>query len=86
MKNALISPNEIVSYVSGWIFINGIYRAEFTPVGQRIAEICEQVFEVAQPLFWVECSDAVNANDFYYSAETQQCLRIPDPAPMPQQS
>ena len=29
--------------------------------GYRVAEVCTQSFEVAQPLFWVDCADDVVA-------------------------
>ena len=55
--------------------------------GYRIAEVCAQEFEVAEPLFWVECADNVVADQFYYDPTTQTINQIPlppaPPAPEP---
>jgi hypothetical protein len=70
MKNALISPNEPV------------YSYDKTLLGVRVAEVCDTPFEVASPLFWVECADDVLADQFYYDTETQTIIAIP-PRPIP---
>jgi len=56
MKKALISPNEQVFD----------YNNKFC--GARIAQVesTENVFEVAEPLFWVDCEDDVVADNHYY--------------------
>lgn len=54
MKNALISPNEKVYF-------------ENIEIGERIAEVETQTFEVALPLYWMPCEDNVKA-DVYYLA------------------
>jgi len=85
MKNALISPNESVSYVSGWTeetYPKEIYTVITT--AQRIAEINNTTFEVANPLFWVECSDDIVAHEFYYDSVTKSFIEIPDAAPYPE--
>jgi hypothetical protein len=68
MKKALISPNESpIQYISGWEDTppyNPIYSNYANSC--RIAEICDTEFEVAQPLFWVDCADDVVADQFYY--------------------
>lgn len=61
---ALISPNEKVTD----------YRDN---VGARIAQIEEQVFEVAAPLFWVDCSDDCMADFWWYYEDS--CQPIPQP-------
>jgi len=53
MKSALISPNEKVTDYLG-------------NVGERIAQVEEQPFEVALPLFWVECSNECVADVWWY--------------------
>ena len=54
MKNALISPNESVRYIAGWIVgtdpLEPIY--EILPNADRVSEVYDEVFEVAAPLFW----------------------------------
>lgn len=48
--------------------------------GYRIAQVAatqEDVFEVAPPLFWQECSSDVIADVFFYNTTTQQAERVP---------
>lgn len=61
MNNALISPNELV------------YSYDKTLIGVRIAEVAQTTFEVAPPLYWVECANNVNAQDWYFQTETNTC-------------
>ena len=84
MKKALISPNETVSYISSWELIFNKYEPVYTEIGERVAEVVDQVFEVAPPLFWVDCADTVTAVDYYYDPQDMQIKIIPDPAPMPE--
>lgn len=67
MNNALISPNELV------------YSYDDQLLGKRIAETAQVTFEVAKPLFWIECADDVNAQDWYFQTETQSCQLKPTP-------
>jgi len=62
---ALISPNE---------------RRE---TGYRVAEVepDDKVFEVAGPLFWVDCADDVVADQFWYDPETNTLNLVPQPDP-----
>jgi hypothetical protein len=72
MKNALISPNEQV------------YKYDKTLLGVRVAEVSDTPFEVAPPLFWIECADDVVADQFYYDTETQTIIPVPlKPKPEP---
>lgn len=55
---ALISPNEPV----------------FNPntgeqIGVRVCEIQSQEFEIAPPLFWVDCNESVVADQYCYNNE-----------------
>lgn len=56
MKFALISPNETV------------FKYDGTELGARVAqvELSENMFAVADPLFWIECDDAVVADQWYW--------------------
>ena len=84
MKNALISPNETVSYISGWTdakFPQPIYTVISN--SERIAEVANTTFEVAPPLFWVTCADDVVQDQFYYNSVTTTIIQIPAPAPYP---
>jgi hypothetical protein len=81
---ALISPNEIVSYISGWTTpapFQPIYTV--IPDSERVAEVSETEFEVAPPLFWVDCANDVVADQFYYDSANSNIVKVPDPAPMP---
>lgn len=66
MKVALVSPNEVA------------YSYDGTPLGARIAEVTTQSFDVASPLFWVECSDDVISDQFYWNGN--DCIAIPQPS------
>jgi hypothetical protein len=66
MKQALISPNEQVYNYSGML------------LGERVAEVLATPFEVAPPLFWVECADDVVADQWYYNPATSQIIQIPE--------
>lgn len=65
MNNALISPNE------------QIYSYDGTLLGVRIAQVEAVTFEVCPPLYWVECADDVNAQDWYFQTETNTCQLKP---------
>ncbi len=85
MKKALISPDESVSYVSGWTD-TAPFRPIFTtiPNAQRVAEVTQSVFEVAPPLVWTDCADNIVADEWYYDSETKTFVVVPQPAPRPQ--
>jgi len=80
MKNALISPNEQVSYISAWDGQTPV----FTVIGQRVAQVENNQFEVAPPLFWLECADDVTAIGFYYSQNSLAIVQIPESPPQPE--
>jgi len=39
--------------------------------GYRVAEVQQQEFQVAKPLFWVSCADNVVADQFWYDPADQ---------------
>lgn len=84
MKKALISPNETVSYISGWTTTAPI-QPIFTviPNAERVAEILDTTFEVAPPLFWTDCADNIVADEWYYDSQTLAFVVVPPPAPRP---
>ena len=47
--------------------------------GYRVAEVSNQSFEVASPLFWVECADDVKADQFWYDPSDDTIKPIPIP-------
>lgn len=54
---ALISPNEIINLADG-------------ATGQRVAQVvADDVFPVAEPLFWMDCADDVVADQFYWDGQ-----------------
>jgi hypothetical protein len=63
MKYALISPEEKV-YNNGSV------------VGFRVADIQTEKFDIAAPLFWVECTNNVDVNHYYDESE-QDFYEIP---------
>lgn len=66
---ALISPNEPV------------YSYEGTLLGSRVAEVEQDTFPVAPPLFWTPCADDVVADQFYWA--DGEILPVPQP-PVPE--
>jgi hypothetical protein len=88
MKQGLIDPNTQVFYISAWQ--NPAKEGEpYTPVytevsnSDRLAEVADAPFEVAPPLFWVECPDDAVADQWYYNNVQQQVLLKPADAPYP---
>jgi hypothetical protein len=82
MKKAIISPNESpIKYVSGWTQTN---QPEFSsyPNSCRVAEVCDVEFEIAPPLFWVDCEDNIVADQFYFDTVTDEILPVVN-VPMP---
>lgn len=51
--------------------------------GYRVAQVSNVSFDVASPLFWVECADDVVADQFYYDPEMELLVAIPAPESMP---
>lgn len=85
MRNALISPNEQVQYISGWVdYKTPIYSV--IPGAQRIAEVADTEFPVAPPLYWEPCTDNVVADQWYWDPEQLTAIEVPaaPPPPVPQ--
>jgi len=85
MKKALISPNELITYISAWteqVPPEPIYTT--VPNGERVAEVVDNTFEIAQPLFWVDCDDAILADQWYYDSATATFVVTPQNVPQPQ--
>ena len=45
--------------------------------GFRVAEVCNSTFDVAQPFFWVDCSDDVVADEFWYDPSDETIKAAP---------
>jgi hypothetical protein len=59
---ALISPNEIVYSKSG------------DSIGCRIVEVIESAYPVAEPLFFIPCSENTKPANSYYSISLNEIL------------
>jgi len=86
MKKALISPQEAVEVVSEWLWDGKVWCAVYTQAPNicRIAQVADSEFEVAAPLFWVECSDIVTSSGFCYDKLDNTIKNIPADAIKPQ--
>lgn len=54
--------------------------------GYRVAEVSVTTFEVAPPMFWVECADDVVADQWWYDPSDSTVKPIPVPPPLEQPS
>lgn len=91
---ALISPNENpIYFISGWVLnpspspsSPNKYLPEWSayPNSCRVAEVVpdDQIFGVAEPLFWFDCADNVVADQFYFDTVNQTINPIVN-APLP---
>lgn len=52
--------------------------------GYRVAQVEQQSFDVALPLFWVKCTDVVTADKFWYDPSDETIKPIPEPTPEPE--
>ena len=86
MKKALISPNEtVVRYVSEWtqdippkpVFSN-------IPNACRVAQVEDALFEVAPPLYWIDCENNITAYEFYFNTITNSIEPIVNTEPLNQ--
>lgn len=59
-----------------------ISPSEPRETGYRVAEVSAQAFEVADPMFWVECDSAIAADSYWYASTTGEFHKLPDP-PIP---
>ena len=68
--NALISPSEnVIDVNTGEV------------IGERVAEVCQQPFEVAPPLFWMACAEDVQADVWYFDTTSQELKLTPQYVP-----
>lgn len=65
---ALISPNEVLNFFDG-------------TSGVRVCETHASGFEVAAPLFWVDCPDDLNPSLVYWNGEGFTTSPVPPEAP-----
>lgn len=72
MKKALISPNEPrrIEYSNNEVI-----------EGSRVADVSDKEFEVASPLFWVDCNDDVKADQYIYDGNIIVEIKFDDIKP-----
>lgn len=81
MKNALIDNRFQVQYIASWSNKEPIYA--FYPNSCRVCEVTAQPFEVALPLFWVDCNDDVVADLYWYDL-VNKIINPIENAPIPE--
>ena len=50
---------------------------ELKETGYRVAQVEEKEFEVAQPLFWVDCADTEKADQCWYDPNDKTIKPFP---------
>lgn len=85
MKNAIIDPRQPVTKIAGWVPGTNPPQpiVEEIPNSARVAEVADQTFPVAEPLFWVTCADDVVSDRWYYDMISATIYVIPSPPPVP---
>jgi hypothetical protein len=63
---ALISPNELIEAGDGGH-------------GYRVAQVADTAFDIAAPLFWVDCPNDCTADAWYFDAGDGTCKPVPAP-------
>lgn len=83
---ALISPTEIIEvrWVSSWIKEEDTWKPVVSVITecQRVADVSETGFEVAHPLFWLDCPNDCLADYWYF--KDGQVQPKPQDEPMPE--
>lgn len=79
MKQAMISPQEIREYQTGWNGTEPVYAE-----GWRVAQVVPegQTFPMADPIFWIDCADEVTQDGWVYSPLDNQ-LYVANLPPLP---
>lgn len=84
---ALIDPNQSVKNITSYITIvkDGVTYYETVrediPNSQRICQIEETTFEVASPLYWIDCGSSINPNTHYYDSSDSTIKEIVNASP-----
>jgi hypothetical protein len=74
---ALINPNESAKYVISWERQGFQLIPTFENIGAKVCQISDVDFEVASPLFWVDCDATINDTIHYYDLATNSFKEIP---------
>jgi hypothetical protein len=80
---ALISPVEVqtITYISAWI--DGMPQYTDIHDCQRVAQVEVETFDVAPPLYWVDCPADCEADQWYYKDGLH---KKPEDAPNPDEN
>jgi hypothetical protein len=76
---ALINPNEPSKYIKSWETQNLKRIPIYENIGALICEISNKEFEIAYPLFWVDCDSSININ-YYYDLDSKSFKELPPDA------
>lgn len=62
-----------------------ISKIEPRESGYRVAQVeqDDNIFDVAEDLFWTDCPDECVADIWFYNPESEMCEPIPQPEPEP---
>lgn len=88
-KKALVSTIETdIKYVSSWETVDGEHIAVYTSIDNacRIAQVenAGSEFDVdGTVMYWVDCDDAVKADEYYYNLSTNTITAVPAGAAHP---
>lgn len=52
---------------------------ECTYNGYRVAEVSQESFEVASPLFWIDCTDNILPDQFWFDPQDNTIKEVPKP-------
>lgn len=63
---ALISPEELIVNPDG-------------STGFRIADVTDSPFDIAAPLYWIDCDDTVQADVYYFEPNSGLVIIRPHP-------
>lgn len=81
---ALIDPNTPVFHIIGWTDTKPSQpSSEFYPNSARVCQVNEIAFEVAAPQFWVDCSEEVVADAYWYDMEAKEIKLVEITPPIP---
>jgi hypothetical protein len=86
---ALIDPTSPIVIVESWKKFNDKYYPVkiIIPNSARVCQIepDADIFGVAEPLFWQDCTDQIIPDVYYFELQTQQYILTPPSAPYPNQ-
>lgn len=54
---------------------------ELVETGVRIAQVENQEFDVATPLYWIDCDDSITAENHFYDESNKEIKEISNKQP-----